>query len=69
MATSSFSARSVYGVSSICSYACRRALLLAWRARGDMRTHSSSRSSVRWRAWSAFSSWASRACFWSSQEE
>ncbi len=32
---------------SSCSYWLRRALPLAWRARGDMRTHSSSRSRVR----------------------
>ena len=51
------------------SYAVTRARLLACRARGAIRIHSSSRASVRWRAASAFSSWASRACFCPSQEE
>ena len=40
---------------------------MAWRALGAMRTHSSSRSRVRWRAESACSSWRSRSCFCSSQ--
>ncbi len=46
-----------------------RALDFACRARGDIRIHSSSRSSVRRRADACFSSTARRFCFWSSQPE
>ena len=45
------------------SYAVMRALLLACRARGAMRSHSSSRSSVFCRADACFSSIARRCCF------
>jgi hypothetical protein len=51
------------------SYALRRALPLAWRARGAMRIHSSSRSSVRWRDDCCFSSCCSRVSFCSSHDE
>ena len=53
-----FSADSASATS--CSYAVMRALPLAWRARGAMRIHSSSRASVRRRVSSTFSSCASR---------
>ena len=46
-----------------------RALPLAWRARGDIRIHSSSRWSVRERAEACFCSISSRFSFCSSQEE
>src|SRR5262249_3062566 len=49
------------------SYAPKRALPFDWRAFGDMRTHSSSRSRVRRRASLDFSSFSRRACFCSSQ--
>ncbi len=58
-----------FDCASSSSYAFRRALLLAWRARGDARTQSSSCLSLRWRALSCFSSTASRADFCSSQPE
>ena len=63
-ATSAFASSSTSA-----SYAPRRALLLAWRALGLIRTHSSSRSSVRFRAEACFSSVASFFSFWSSQDE
>jgi len=46
-----------------------RALFLATRARGESRTHSSSRASCRRFELSCFSPSASRACFCSSQDE
>ena len=51
------------------SYAEMRAFDFVCRAFGVMRIHSSSRSSVRCRADSDFSSLRRRSCFWSSQEE
>ena len=46
-----------------------RALDFAWRAFGFIRTHSSSRAIVFWRACSFFSSAARRFCFASSHAE
>ena len=51
------------------AYFLRTALNQVRRARGDSRTHSSSCAIVRRRAVSWRSSWASRACFCSSQAE
>ena len=51
------------------SYADSRALPFAWRALAPIRTHSSSRASVRCRASAVFCSFDSRSSFCSSQLE
>ena len=66
---STLSSFTFWSSASSFSYEVTRAFDLSCRAFGLIRTHSSSRASVRRRADSVFSSIASRACFCSSQDE